>query len=104
MGANLITRGGLNMKEFINKSSEGFGDKDVVYSKAIKAGSRVYFLDVKRSQKDDLYLTITESKRHPSKDGDSVTFEKHKIFLYREDLEKFMEGLIDVMRYINEKN
>ena len=92
------------MKEFTNKSNEGFGDKDVVYSKAIKAGSRVYFLDVKRSQKDELYLTITESKRHPSKEGDPISFEKHKIFLYREDLEKFLDGLTDVIRFINEKN
>ncbi len=95
----------LAVMEDLNKKShvEG-GDKEILYSKAIKAGKRIYYLDVKKNLKDDLFLAITESKKVQSKDGSQVTFEKHKIFLYKEDFEKFMDGLNDVITYIKRRN
>jgi len=79
-------------------------DKDIAYSRTVKAGKRIYYLDVKRSRNEDLYLTLTESKKKVSGNPDNpdVSFEKHKIFLYREDLSKFTEALIDVIRYIKD--
>lgn len=80
---------------------EGFEkkEKDEIFSKAVKAGKRTYFFDVKSTKKGDYYLTITESKKNFDKDG-NFHYEKHKIFLYKEDFEKFNEGLGDVMEYI----
>ena len=77
-------------------------DNEIIYSKAIKAGKRIYYLDVKKSRNDDLYLAITESKKKVTGyDEDAqVTYEKHKIFLYKEDFEKFVEGLNDVIGFI----
>ena len=64
---------------------------DDVYSKPIRAGKRTYFFDVKSTKDNsDFYLTITESKRKQERDG-SYTFDKHKIFLYKEDFKKFIE-------------
>lgn len=80
------------------------GDKEIIYSKAIKAGKRIYYLDVKRNLKNDLFLALTESKKIQAKDDGHISFEKHKIFLYKEDFEKFMEGMADVMNYIKEHN
>ncbi|MBO7507902.1 MAG: PUR family DNA/RNA-binding protein [Paludibacteraceae bacterium] len=79
-------------------------DQEIVYSKAIKAGKRIYYLDVKRNRKDELFLAITESKKKVSGEEAQVSFEKHKIFLYREDFEKFMTGLNDVMDYIGKSS
>ncbi len=76
------------------------GDKEILYSKAIKAGKRIYYLDVKKNLKNDLFLAITESKKIQPKDGSPSTFEKHKIFLYKEDFEKFLDGMNDVITYI----
>ena len=92
------------MEDFTNKSSSGTGDKEIVYSKAIKAGKRIYYLDVKKNLKEDLFIAITESKRNQSKEGEPVTFEKHKIFLYKEDFDKFMDGMTDIIRYIKSKS
>ena len=63
---------------------------DDVYSKPVKAGKRTYFFDVKATKGNDLYLTITESKRKTEGDG-SFSYDKHKIFLYKEDFDKFRE-------------
>jgi len=78
-------------------------DNEIIYSKAIKAGKRIYYLDVKKSRNDDLFLAITESKKKVvGNDEDvQVTYEKHKIFLYKEDFDKFIEGLQDVVGFIN---
>lgn len=65
---------------------------DEVFSKRVKAGKRTYFFDVKTTRGKDLYLTITESKRTGDFDG-QPEYEKHKIFLYKEDFEKFSEGM-----------
>lgn len=71
-----------------------------VFSKPVRAGKRTYFFDVKATKgNNDYYLTITESKRRQERDG-SFTFDKHKIFLYKEDFEKFQEGLAEVIGYI----
>ena len=77
--------------------NEGFDlneELDEVYSKAVKAGKRTYFFDVKVTRNNDYYVTITESKRKFDNEGNS-NYEKHKIFLYKEDFEKFAEGLED---------
>jgi hypothetical protein len=92
------------MEESTRKAHVEGGDKEILYSKAIKAGKRIYYLDVKRNLKDDLFLAITESKKVLSKDGMQVVFEKHKIFLYKEDFEKFMEGMNEVIQYIKLRN
>lgn len=74
-----------------------------VYSKPVRAGKRTYFFDVKSTKEGkDFYLTITESKRRQNSDG-SFTYDKHKIFLYKEDFEKFNEGLSEVIGYIKDK-
>ena len=78
------------------------GDKDIIFSKAIKAGKRIYYLDVKKSRNDEMYLAITENKKIYAGIGENaqLNFEKHKIFLYREDFEKFMNGLNEAVQYI----
>ncbi len=80
----------------------GFAERgaDDVYSKPVRAGKRTYFFDVKSTRgANDFYLTITESKRRTNPDG-TFTYDKHKIFLYKEDFEKFREGLEEVVDYI----
>lgn len=67
-------------------------DREDVFSKAVRAGKRTYFFDVKSTRGRDLYLTITESKKHTHEDG-TAHYDKHKIFLYKEDFDKFMDGL-----------
>ena len=73
--------------------------KEEIFTKVVRAGKRTYFFDVKATRKDDYYLTITESKKRLGKEG-KVFYEKHKIFLYKEDFEKFSEGLKDAVSYI----
>ena len=70
-----------------------------VFSKPVRAGKRTYFFDVKATKGNDYYLTITESKRKIERDGRFV-YDKHKIFLYKEDFDKFAEGLQEVIDYI----
>ena len=74
-------------------------EREDVYSRAVRAGKRTYFFDVKSTRGKDLYLTITESKKHTHEDG-SATYEKHKIFLYKEDFEKFLDGYQDALAEI----
>ncbi len=75
---------------------------DEVFSKAIKAGKRTYFFDIKTTKGNELYLTLTESKK-VMEDGREY-FQKHKLFLYKEDFQKFKEGLDEVMEKLNELN
>ena len=72
-----------------------------VYSKVVRAGKRTYFFDVKSTKGNDLYITLTESKKTFQDDGRD-NYQKHKIFLYKEDFEKFREGLDDVLQKIDE--
>lgn len=85
-----------------NKKSLLDTDKEIFFSKAIKAGKRIYYLDVKRNRKHEMFLAITESKKIISGEGDNaqVNFEKHKIFLYKEDFDKFTKGLHQAIQYI----
>ena len=76
-------------------------EQNEIYSKAVRAGKRTYFFDIKATKGNDLYITLTESKKIFSEDGDG-SFEKHKIFLYKEDFEKFKEGLEDFLNKIEE--
>ena len=77
---------GSENKDYDNRREE-------VFSKAVRAGKRTYFFDVKATKAEDYYLTITESKRRFNNDSGKFFFEKHKLFLYKEDFEKFSEGL-----------
>ena len=72
------------------------GQRDEVYSKRIKAGKRTYFIDVKATRGNDYYITITESKRKE----DGYGYAKHKIFLYKEDFNKFIKGLVEAVDYV----
>jgi hypothetical protein len=69
----------------------------------VRAGKRTYFFDVKSTRREDLYLTITESKKRFNRDGKSY-YEKHKVFLYKEDFDKFVNGLTTAIDYIKENN
>jgi hypothetical protein len=86
-----------------NETSDNTGSRfnQDIHSKVMRAGKRTYFFDVKSTRQDELYLTITESKRRFEEDGMPV-FDKHKIFLYREDFEKFIESLKEIMEYIGQ--
>ena len=83
--------------------NEQIVDKDMLFSKTIKAGSRVYYIDVKKSKKEDLYITITESKRISSKDEEVPRYEKHKLLLYKEDFDKFKDALNEAIDFTNKE-
>ena len=92
------------MEDFKNPQQERV-EREIVFSKAIKAGKRIYYLDVKKSRNEELFLSVTESKKKVvGEDASQVLFEKHKIFLYKEDFEKFMEGMREVLDFIQERN
>lgn len=79
--------------------------EDLIYSQSIKAGKRIYYIDVKKSRRDDMYLTITESKKVivGTNEEQQISFEKHKVFLYKEDFEKFMCGMKQAINFIEGK-
>lgn len=85
--------------DYAGDSQRERNNSEDVFSKPIRAGKRTYFFDVKATKGNDYYLTITESKKRVEDDG-KFTFDKHKIFLYKEDFEKFTEGLQEVIDYI----
>jgi hypothetical protein len=87
------------IKEVLAEKEEKTG-KEEIFTKVVRAGKRTYFFDVKATRRDDYYLTITESKKRLGKEG-KVFYEKHKIFLYKEDFDKFSEGLKDAVEYID---
>ena len=91
------------MEEYRKKTADEM-EKDVIFSHAIKAGKRIYYMDVRKTRKDEMYLSITESKKIVSGEGDDqqVSFEKHKIFLYREDFSNFIDGLTKTIKFIHE--
>ncbi|MDD2381688.1 MAG: DUF3276 family protein [Mariniphaga sp.] len=74
---------------------------DVIQSKTIRAGQRTYFFDVKSTRYGEYYLTITESKKKYDADG-GFHYEKHKLFLYPEDFEKFCTGMQEMIDFIEE--
>ena len=75
--------------------------REEVFSKSVRAGKRTYFFDVKATKSNDYYLTITESKKRIGDDGNPF-YEKHKIFLYREDFDKFLEGYNEAVAKVGE--
>jgi hypothetical protein len=104
----------MNKKYVMNNPNvqyeDGVKNQQIYYSKVIKAGKRIYYLDMKRSRFGDYYLAITESKKSvvgvdPA--TQMVFFEKHKIFLYKEDFDNFLQGiheLIDLITIRNEQS
>ncbi|MFI3282473.1 MAG: DUF3276 family protein [Rikenellaceae bacterium] len=88
------------MSQFNNRrTEEDFGEP--ILTKAIKAGRRTYFIDVRTTKDDDNFLTITESRKKTHPDG-SVSYDRHKIFLYKEDFDKVSEGLEEVINFIKQ--
>ena len=83
------------MAEFDNNDQHGD-----VFSKAVRAGKRTYFFDVRSTRNNDYYLIICESKRKSPEGVERPFFEKHKIFLYKEDFDKFVEGLQEAIDHI----
>lgn len=79
------------------KNSDDYGDQ--ILTKTVKAGRRTYFFDVHATRGDDYFLTITESRKMTNPDG-SCFYDRHKIFLYKEDFSKFAEGLSEVVEFI----
>lgn len=82
--------------------AEGSNYRDDVFSREVRAGKRKYFFDVKTTRGNDLFMTITESKRSGFSDNGQASYEKHKIFLYKEDFDKFIEGLEDTIQHIRQ--
>jgi hypothetical protein len=82
--------------------TEGSNYRDDVFSREVRAGKRKYFFDVKTTRGNDLFMTITESKRSGFSDSGQASYEKHKIFLYKEDFDKFIEGLEDTINHIRQ--
>lgn len=83
------------------KNQEG-RDADILFSRTIKAGQRIYYIDVKQNRRGEMYLCITESKKMQSgsQDMPTVNYEKHKIFLFREDFSKFDDALRDAFSFV----
>lgn len=80
-----------NEKKFNDKQTE------IIFSKKFRAGKRrTYFFDVKTTRTNDYYLTITESKKRIDGDG----YERHKVFLYKEDINRFLESLTETITHI----
>lgn len=84
------------MEENDNKDK----DRGEIFSRTIRAGKRTYFFDVKATIADEYYLTITESKRRFNNEQGKFFYEKHKLFLYKEDFDKFTSGLADTIEFI----
>jgi len=83
------------VEDYLNK------EQKEIFSERVRAGKRTYFFDVKATRSNDYYLTITESKRKYKDDG--YTYEKHKIFLYKEDFNKFLKALTQTVNHIKEE-
>lgn len=75
-------------------------EKNEILSRTVRAGKRTYFFDVKTTKNDEKYLTITESKRKFNADNGTFFYEKHKLFLYKEDFSKFQNALGGVLDFI----
>jgi len=88
---------GIDNKEEVKKSESKFNQD--IHSQIVRAGKRTYFFDVKSTRNDEYYLTITESKKRYTDQG-KFHFEKHKVFLYKEDFDKFADSLQDVISFI----
>ncbi len=96
---NLKTTTTMNSDFHTRHDNEEYGEQ--ICSKAIRAGKRTYFIDVKATRADDYFLTITESRKKINNDG-SATFSRHQIYLYKEDFAKVMEGITEMVNFIKE--
>lgn len=86
-----------------NESWKERADNEILFSRVVKAGKRVYYIDVKRDRRDEFYVSMTESKRvKEGTEAERPVFEKHKIFLYREDMLKFLAALTDAAQFVGE--
>ncbi len=95
----MIDEGNVKSDEY---GADGAG-REEIHSKAVRAGKRTYFFDVKATRRNDYYLTITESKKRFNRDG-KFFYEKHKLFLYKEDFDKFADSLNEIIAFIREAN
>lgn len=87
------------MDEFNNFNE----DHDSIFTKSVKAGKRTYFIDVKKTKKEDFYLVISERTRKFNKDTGNFDVEKHRIYLYQEDFSKFIDGLNETIDFIEKQ-
>jgi hypothetical protein len=76
-------------------------EREDLFSRPVRAGKRTYFFDVKSTKGNEYYLTITESKRRIDENG-KFHYDKHKVFLYKEDFENFIEGLNEAILFIRD--
>ena len=83
-------------------SDKGHTEQEEIYSQVLRAGRRTYFFDVRATKADDYYLTVTESKKFTNEDG-SFHYQKHKIYLYKEDFQEFQEKLQAATNFILEE-
>jgi len=95
----MIDDGNVKSDELITDET----GREEIHSKAVRAGKRTYFFDVKATRKNDYYLTITESKKRFNRDG-KFFYEKHKLFLYKEDFDKFADSLTEIIEFIRMAN
>jgi len=86
------------------EESEKKERREEIFSQVVRAGKRTYFFDVKETRSEEQYLTITESKRRFNNESGKFFYEKHKLFLYKEDFEKFSNGLKTVIEFIETGN
>lgn len=82
------------------KNGETLKKKNIIFTKTIRAGKRTYFFDVKSTRKNDLYLTITESRKRFNRFRKGFYFEQYKIFLYKEDFDKFENAFSEALEFI----
>jgi len=85
-----------------NNDDQKNNRREEIFSEVVRAGRRTYFFDVKATRKNEYYLTVTESKKRFNKEGDFF-YEKHKIFLYKEDFDKFSDALVSTLDFIKDK-
>ncbi len=90
----------MNSEFTPRREHDEFGEQ--ICTKAVRAGKRTYFFDVKATRGDDYFLTITESRKRTNADG-SASFTRHQMYLYKEDFGKFMEGLSEMIDFIKEQ-
>lgn len=89
-----------------NKKAAGEHGADILFSRTVKAGQRIYYIDVKQNRKGEMYLSITESKKMFSgeqPEQQQVSYEKHKIFLFREDFAKFREAFDEAIGFVGDE-
>jgi len=85
-----------------NNDDQKNNRREEIFSEVVRAGRRTYFFDVKATRKNEYYLTVTESKKRYNREGDFF-YEKHKIFLYKEDFDKFSDALVSTLDFIKDK-